>query len=81
MNAGNKNLIFSFFPHSKETLEARIAFELTKGPKKEYSPEIRKFALTIRYYSKACYKFIRDTFDRSLPCTSTIQGWYRAIDC
>ncbi|KAJ6639443.1 DNA transposase THAP9 [Pseudolycoriella hygida] len=58
---------------------------------KEYSPEIRKFALSLHYlfinknkilhyYSPAGYKFLRSTFNNCLPHTQTIAAWYRVID-
>uniref|UniRef100_A0A1Y1K320 THAP-type domain-containing protein n=4 Tax=Photinus pyralis TaxID=7054 RepID=A0A1Y1K320_PHOPY len=46
----------------------------------KYPPELRKFALTLHYYSPASYRYVRDQFDTCLPHPKTISRWYRSID-
>lgn len=46
-----------------------------KGIQK-YSENIRKFALTLRYYSPRAYQYIRTKFNNNLPSDSTIKSWY-----
>ena len=48
--------------------------------RENYSPELRKFALTLHFYSPKAYKYVHDTFQLSLPHTSTLKTRYRAIN-
>lgn len=41
-----------------------------------YNENLRKFALTLHYYSPRAYKYVRQKFDNHLPHKSTIQKWY-----
>lgn len=34
---------------------------------KQYSPEIRSFALTLHYYFARAYEYVRDYFNNCLP--------------
>ena len=45
-----------------------------------YSPELRSFALTLKYYSSKAYRFVRKSFDLGLPHPSVIRSWYSIID-
>lgn len=51
---------------------------INKG--KEYSPELRTFALTLAFYSPKAYSYIRSTFNTCLPHPSTIRKWYQCLD-
>lgn len=46
----------------------------------KYTEEIRKFALTLRYYSPRAYNFVRNKFNCNLPHPSTIRKWYQQSD-
>lgn len=46
----------------------------------KYSAELRKFALTIHFYSPKAYEYIREEFQHLLPHVNTIQNWYSQID-
>lgn len=52
-----------------------------KGQK--YSESLRKFALTLRYYSLRAYEYVGNKFDKNLPHTSTINKWYQqsSVQC
>lgn len=50
------------------------------GRKGKYSPELRKFAVTVNFLSPNAYDYIRDKFDTCLPHRSTISKWYRNIN-
>ena len=45
-----------------------------------YSPELRSFALTLKYYSSKAYRFVCKSFDLGLPHPSVIRSWYSIID-
>ncbi len=48
---------------------------------RKYSPELRKFALTVDFYSPKAYDYIREIFGSCLPCRRTIQSWYQTVNC
>lgn len=50
------------------------------GKDKRYSPEIRKFALTLQFYSSAAYNYVRRTWKNLLPHPSTLRQWYSVVD-
>ncbi|KAI5633926.1 transposase protein domain-containing protein [Phthorimaea operculella] len=47
---------------------------------KEYSPELRTFALTLYFYSPKAYCYIRSSFNTCLPHPTTIRKWYQCIN-
>lgn len=47
---------------------------------KSISPELRKFALTLHYYSPSAYLYLRKIFSKALPHISTIRKWYTTIN-
>ena len=47
---------------------------------KKYSEEIRKFALTLHFYSPKAYTFIRNKYNTCLPHTRTLRKWYKNIN-
>jgi len=51
-----------------------------KGLRKKYSAELRKFALTLSFYSSKAYAYVRQTFKNLLPELSTIRKWYAALN-
>lgn len=46
----------------------------------KYTPTLRKFALTLNYYSPAAYKYVRSVYNNVLPHTRTLSRWYGTID-
>lgn len=58
-------------------------FFKVKGKKisKQYSPEIRSFALTLNFLSPKAYEYVRDTFNTCLPHSRTIRKWYQSLNC
>ncbi|KYN03296.1 THAP domain-containing protein 9 [Cyphomyrmex costatus] len=47
---------------------------------KQYSPELRSFALTLHYYSPKAYDYVRKKFDCILPHPKTLYKWYTSIN-
>lgn len=41
-----------------------------------YSPDVRKFCLTLNCYSPRAYNFVREEFRNCFPTTRTIAMWY-----
>lgn len=51
-----------------------------KRPMPKYTPEFRKFCLTLHFYSPRAYTYVRKTFNTCLPHPKTIYNWYRNMD-
>lgn len=51
-----------------------------KGSRKKYSATLRSFALTLSFYSRKAYEYVRKTFRNLLPELSTIRNWYSTVD-
>ena len=58
--------------------KALIKRMIHKG--KQYSPELRTFALTLQFYSPKAYSYVRSTFNSCLPHPNTIRKWYQCFD-
>ena len=57
---------------------SNIPFKLLKlsvDNDQTYDPAIRKFALTLHFYSPKAYRFIRNTFNKALPHEHTLYRW------
>ena len=48
--------------------------------KGSYSPELRSFVMTLKFYSSKVYRFVRKTFKLSLPHPAVIRSYYSAMD-
>jgi len=46
----------------------------------KYSPELRRFAVTLQFYSANAYKYVRKSFSKVLPHPRTISRWYQVIN-
>lgn len=69
------------FQESVPGIGGDIFKRLVKGPSREkYGEDIRRFALTLSFYSTKAYNYVRETFNKSLPHVSTISKWYQSID-
>ena len=49
------------------------------GKKGACTPELRAFAMTLQFYSKKAYNYVRDTFNLALPHERVIQDWYSKV--
>lgn len=59
---------------------AKIRIKDKKRPMRKYTPEFRKFCLTLHFYSPRAYTYVRKTFDTCLPHPKTIYNWYRSLN-
>lgn len=46
----------------------------------KFSPPLRKFALTLNFYSPAGYKYVRNVFENALPHPRTLGKWYENLN-
>lgn len=47
---------------------------------KSYCQDVRAFCLTVSYYSRRAYNYLRSKCDSNLPALSTIRNWYSSIN-
>lgn len=47
-----------------------------KSYRAKYPPTLRKFALTLNFYSAAAYKYVRSVFHTALPHPRVLSKWY-----
>lgn len=52
----------------------------SKAVSRKYSVDLRKFALTLNFYSPKAYEFVRNEFNCVLPHSRTLGKWYSHID-
>ena len=62
-----------------EIMKRIVTHKKKKNPG-AYPPELRSFALTLKFYSKKAYKFVRKSFNLGLPHPSVIRSWYNTMD-
>lgn len=67
-------MILGNMPEISKELQRR---KLRKG---KYSPELRKFALTLNFFSPKGYNYVWQVFDTCLPHASTIGTWFKNIN-
>ena len=83
-----KNLINSDWATMLETTFSGVPRELMKrlvSQKKKknlgaYPPELRSFAMTLKFYSTKAYNYVRKSFDLGLPHVSVIRSWYSSMN-
>lgn len=51
-----------------------------KGKKLPFTPEMRKFPLTLQFYSNKAYHFVRKSFKNVLPHPKIISKWYKVVN-
>jgi hypothetical protein len=52
-----------------------------KNIRKKFCPELKKFAMTLPFYSPKAYDFVRRSFNLCLPAPSVIRSWLAKVDC
>lgn len=74
----NANVLQNISGPNKEILKRQVQKSSKRLPK-SYNLELRKFALTLHYYSPRAYQYVRKSFDTCLPHPKTITSWYKSI--
>nr|XP_012234654.1 PREDICTED: uncharacterized protein LOC105679301 [Linepithema humile] len=65
---------------NKDLLKRMILKCEAKTISKQYSPELRSFALTLHYYSPKAYNYVREKFECALPHPKTLYKWYTSVE-
>ena len=82
-NLKDKSLISS---HGEEYMFRRFsgvsvdilkrALTSKRGKNGKCTPELKAFAMTLQFYSKKAYEYVRQTFDLALPHQKVLTKWY-----
>ena len=72
-----ENLGNTYTQVPKEIMKRIILQKKNKNPG-AYPPELRSFALTLKYYSSEAYRFVRKSFNLGLPFR--YKSWYSKIE-
>jgi hypothetical protein len=69
----------NFSGMSKELFKSELKNQDRLPEGKRYSDEVKKFAMTLHFYSPRGYEFVRTIL--SLPAASSIANWTSTVDC
>ncbi|CAB4041035.1 THAP domain-containing 9, partial, partial [Paramuricea clavata] len=64
---------------SRELMKRLVTQKVKKNPG-AYPPELRSFAMTLKFYSTKAYNYVRKSFDLGLPHVSVIRSWYSSMN-
>lgn len=65
--------------NSNDECIMKILTAKKRKPFSSYPPALKKFALTLHFYSTAAYQYLRRIFNKSLPHPSTLFRWYKNV--
>jgi hypothetical protein len=71
--------LMSNFGHMTKELFINEHKNIQRSKASRYSESIKKFAVSLHFYSPRSYRFVRKSLH--LPCPATIRSWAAAIDC
>ena len=63
----------------REIMKRLVTQKEKKNPG-AYPPELRSFAMTLKFYSAKAYNYVRKSFDLGLPCPFVIRSWYSSMN-
>ncbi|KAE9542434.1 hypothetical protein AGLY_003295 [Aphis glycines] len=63
-----------------DILEQIICENLKKKTRAPYSEEIKKFSVTLQYYSPKAYLYVRKKFNNLLPHPRTLRRWFMIVN-
>ena len=63
----------------REIMKRLVTQKEKKNPG-AYPPELRSFAMTLKFYSAKAYNYVQKSFDLGLPCASVIRSWYSSMN-
>ena len=63
----------------REIMKRLVTQKEKKNPG-AYPPELRSFAMTLKFYSAKAYNYVRKSFNLGLPCASVIRSWYSSMN-
>lgn len=75
------NIIENFSEWDKSLLNRQIRTTKKLKIPRMYDPELRRFALTLHYYSPRAYNYVRGKLNKCLPHVKTLPKWYTSVNC
>ncbi|CAH1738656.1 unnamed protein product, partial [Aphis gossypii] len=76
VNYDTSELLSSSFGKHKDMLCRFVDNNQGKKLRKKYSQELRRFAITLHFFSARAYNFIRNEFSTVMPHPRTLSKWY-----
>ena len=70
----------SFSQEAASVIQRQLSRCQKKLPCNKYPEELRKFALTLQFYSGKAYNYVRKIFSNALPHPQTLSKWYNCVD-
>ena len=80
INSDCATMLESTFSGVPLELMKRLMTQKEKKNPGAYPPELRSFALTLKFYSAKAYNYVRKSFNLGLPCASVIRSWYSSVN-
>ena len=80
INSDCATILESTFSGVPKELMKRLVTQKKKKNLGAYPPELRSFALTLKFYSTKAYNYVRKSFDLGLPHVDVIRSWYSSIN-
>lgn len=74
------NILLESFGKHSDLITKWSNKNLGKKVPKKCSPSIRKFALSLHFFSPKAYQYVRNQFNTVLPHPRTLGKWYSSID-
>lgn len=79
MSLDELEIIENFSEWNKNLLNRQIRKVKKLKVPRLYAPELRRFALTLHYYSPRAYNYVRQKLNNCLPHAKTLSTWYTSI--
>ena len=80
VSSGCAELLEATFSAVPRELMKRLVSQKAKKNPGAYPPELRAFAMTLKFYSTKAYNYVRDSFDLGLPHVSVIRRWCNSVN-
>ena len=80
INSDCATILESTFSGVPKELMKRLVTQKKKKNLGAYPPELRSFALTLKFYSTKAYNYVRKSFDLGLPHVNVIRSRYSSMN-
>lgn len=80
INVDQVTSIMTQFGNNEDIINRLFNKTIGKKVPKKYSEELRKFAITLHFFSSKAYNYVRKRFNNCLPHVKTLSRWYSVID-
>lgn len=80
LNEDQSSVLMGNFGKNKDLLCRLTSKNANEKLPRLYSAELRRFAISLHFFSPRAYNFIRNEFNSVLPHTRTLSKWYATVD-